>query len=58
MGLFGPKKKKLTKKQLAQRKYAGAMRGARTRAAKASGGKGRMRKRSGPAQMRKKLGLK
>ncbi len=51
-------KSKLTKKQLAQRKYAASMRGVRKRAKKASGGKGRVSKRSGATKLRRKLGLK
>lgn len=59
MGIFGRKKKtKLTKKQLAQRKYAGKMSAVRKRAGKASGGKGRVAKRSGATKLRRKLGLK
>jgi hypothetical protein len=52
------KKSKLTKKQLAQRKYAASMRGLRKRAKKKSGGKGRVAKRSSATKMRRKLGLK
>ena len=52
------KKSKLTKKQLAQRKYAASMRGVRKRAKKASGGKGRVTKRAGATKLRRKLGLK
>ena len=52
------KKSKLTKKQLAQRKYAAAMRGVRKRAKTAKGGKGRIAKRSSAARLRRKLGLK
>lgn len=52
------KKSKLTKKQLAQRKYAASMRGVRKRAKKASGGKGRVAKRSSATKLRRKLGLK
>lgn len=52
------KKSKLTKKQLAQRKYAGSMSGLRKRAKKASGGKGRIAKRSSATKLRRKLGLK
>jgi len=51
-------KGKLTKKQLAQRKYAGAMSGVRKRAKKAAGGKGRVAKRKPAATLRRKLGLK
>jgi hypothetical protein len=54
-----PKRKgKLTPKQLAQRKYAARMRTVRKRAKKASGGKGRIAKRSGATKLRRKLGLK
>jgi hypothetical protein len=52
------KKSKLTKKQLAQRKYAASMRGVRKRAKKTSGGKGRIAKRSSATKLRRKLGLK
>jgi hypothetical protein len=55
---FGKKKTKLTKKQLAQRKYAAQMRGLRKRAKKTSGGKGRVAKRSSATRARRKLGLK
>ena len=48
----------LSKKQLAQRKYAGSMSGIRKRAAKKSGGKGRIAKRSSATSLRRKLGLK
>lgn len=63
MSMFGTKKKtkkkaKLTKKQLAQRKYAASVRGLRKRAKKASGGKGRVTKRSSATKLRRKLGLK
>jgi hypothetical protein len=50
--------KKLTKKQLAQRKYASRMRTVRKRAKKTSGGKGRIAKRSAATKLRRKLGLK
>ncbi|HJQ93116.1 MAG TPA: hypothetical protein VJ874_02395 [Candidatus Thermoplasmatota archaeon] len=55
---LGKKKKALTPKQRAQRKYAASMRGVRKRAKKASGGKGRVAKRAGAAKLRRKLGLK
>jgi hypothetical protein len=55
---FGKKKKALTPKQLAQRKYAASMRGVRKRAKKSSGGKGRVSKRAGATKLRRKLGLK
>jgi hypothetical protein len=54
----GTRKKKLTAKQVAQRRYASAMRGVRARAHKAPGGKGRIAKRPTATRMRKKLGLK
>ena len=56
--MFGFGKKKLTAKQLAQRKYAGSMAGVRRRAKKSSGGKGRVAKRSSAAKLRRKLGIK
>ncbi|MFA5945192.1 MAG: hypothetical protein WC876_12085, partial [Candidatus Thermoplasmatota archaeon] len=52
------KKSKLTKKQLAQRKYAASMRGVRKRAKKTTGGKGRIAKRSSATKLRRRLGLK
>lgn len=52
------KKASLSKKQLAQRKYAGSMSGIRKRASKARGGKGRVAKRSAATSLRRKLGLK
>ncbi|MEA3136158.1 MAG: hypothetical protein QOJ26_1489 [Thermoplasmata archaeon] len=52
------KKSKLTKKQLAQRKYASRMRSVRKRAKKAARGKGRIAKRSSATKLRRKLGLK
>ena len=52
------KTSKLTKKQLAQRKYASRMRVLRKRAKKTAGGKGRVAKRSSATRMRRKLGLK
>lgn len=55
---FGKKKKKLTAKQLAQRKYASAMRGVRARARKAGKGTGRVAKRPAAKRMRRKMGLK
>ena len=56
---FGKKKKKaLTPKQKAQRKYAASMRGVRKRAKTTSGGKGRLAKRSSATKLRRKLGLK
>lgn len=51
-------KGKLTKKQLAQRKYASAMRGVRKRAKKAAKGTGRIKKRAAATKLRRKLGLK
>ena len=61
LGMFGfgkKKKKALTPKQRAQRKYAGSMSGVRKRAKKSSGGKGRVAKRAGATKLRRKLGLK
>ena len=55
---LGKKKKALTPKQRAQRKYAASMRGVRKRAKKSSGGKGRVAKRSSATKLRRKLGLK
>ncbi|MFO1532147.1 MAG: hypothetical protein ABR562_00375 [Thermoplasmatota archaeon] len=52
------RKAKLTKKQLAQRKYAARMKGVRKRAKKAAGGKGRVAKRGAASAMRRHLGLK
>ena len=52
------KRSKLTKKQLAQRKYASRMRVVRKRAKTTSGGKGRIAKRSSATRLRRKLGLK
>lgn len=52
------KASKLSKKQLAQRKYAARMGGLRKRAKKAAGGKGRIAKRSSATKLRRKLGLK
>jgi len=52
------RKSTLTKKQLAQRKYAGRMSGVRKRAKKAGGGKGRISKRRAATGMRKRMGLK
>jgi hypothetical protein len=50
--------RKLTKKQVAQRKYASRMKGVRKRAKKAAGGKGPIAKRRAAKSMRRKLGLK
>lgn len=55
--MFG-KKKPLTKKQLAQRKYASRMRTVRKRASTTRGGRGRVRNRKGATALRAKLGLK
>ena len=55
---FGRKKKKLTKKQVAQRKYAAGMRTLRKRASKRTGGKGRVANRSSARTLRRKYGLK
>ena len=52
------KRSKLTKKQLAQRKYASRMRVLRKRAKKRAGGTGRVAKRSSATKLRRKLGLK
>ncbi|MCA1813900.1 MAG: hypothetical protein LC624_08110 [Halobacteriales archaeon] len=52
------RKKKLTAKQLAQRRYAARMRGVRSRATTAKRGKGRIAKRGAATKLRKKLGLK
>lgn len=52
------KRSKLSKKQVAQRKYAGSMSGLRKRAKKATGGKGLVSKRAGAAKLRRKLHLK
>jgi hypothetical protein len=51
-------KKKLTAKQLAQRKYASRMRSVRKRAHKAKRGRGRIANRSAATKLRKKLGVK
>lgn len=51
-------KSRLTKKQLAQRKYASRMRTVRTRASRRTGGKGRIAKRTAATTLRRKLGLK
>jgi hypothetical protein len=48
----------LSKKQLAQRKYAAKMKGVRKRATGAKKGKGRIKKRPAAAKLRRKLGLK
>lgn len=53
-----PKAAKLSKKQLAQRKYAASMKGVRKRAEKASGGKGKISKRGPATKLRRELGLK
>ena len=50
--------KKLSKKQLAQRKYASRVRGIRKRAKTASRGKGRIAKRAAATKLRRKLGLR
>lgn len=52
------KRSKLTKKQLAQRKYAARMRTLRKRAKKRAGGKGLVSKRSSATRLRRRLGLK
>lgn len=56
-GLLG-RKRPLTEKQLAQRKYASRMRLVRGRAADAEGGKGRIADRDAATKLRKDLGLK
>lgn len=48
----------LTRKQRAQRKYAGKMRGVRKRATKTRRGKGRIKKRPAARKLRKRLGLR
>jgi hypothetical protein len=55
---FGKKKKELTPKQRAQRKYAAAMRGVRARAKKAGQGTGRIAKRPAATKLRRRMGLK
>ncbi len=57
MALFGRTTTKLTPRQRAQRKYAGAMRGIRKRAKTATGGRGRIGKRSAATNLRRKLGI-
>ena len=54
----GRKGKKLTAKQLAQRKYASRMRGVRARAHKTRRGRGRIANRSAATRLRRKLGVK
>lgn len=51
-------KRKLSPAQKAQRKYASAMRGVRTRAKAARRGKGAVKLRSAARNLRRKLGLK
>lgn len=53
-----PRKKKLTAKQRAQRKYARAMQTVRGRAKKRKGGRGRIKHRTTAAKLRRKHGLK
>jgi hypothetical protein len=48
----------LSGKQLAQREYAASMRGIRSRAKDAAGGKGPVAERSAATELRRKLGLK
>jgi hypothetical protein len=55
---LGRRKAKLTKKQVAQRKYAARVKSLRSRAKKTRGGKGRIAKRSPATKLRRKLGLK
>jgi hypothetical protein len=52
------KRTTLTAKQVAQRRYARAMQGVRTRAKTAKRGKGRLRARPAATRMRRKAGLK
>ena len=52
------KRSTLSRKQLNQRRYAASMRGLRKRAKKATGGRGRVAKRSSATRLRRKLGLK
>lgn len=51
------KPSKLSKKQIAQRKYAGSMSGIRKRAKTAKKGTGRIKKRAAATTLRRKLGL-
>jgi len=57
MAIFGTRKK-LTKKQKAQRVYASRMRTVRKRATTTRGGRGRIAKRTAATKLRRKLGLK
>lgn len=51
-------KRRLTKKQSNQRRYASAMRGIRKRARQRRGGRGRIADRPAASKLRKQLGLK
>lgn len=56
---WGRKKPKaLTPKERAQRKYAARVKTLRARAAKAGGGRGRIKARAAARKLRRKLGLK
>jgi hypothetical protein len=57
-GDVAPARSGLTKKQVAQRKYAARMKGVRKRAGKAKGGKGRIANRRVATKLRRELGLK
>lgn len=52
------RKRTLTRKQHAQRKYAAMMKGVRARAASARGGKGRVADRPAASTLRRKYHLK
>lgn len=52
------RKARLTKRQLAQRKYAARIKTLRKRASKRAGGKGRVAKRSGAYSLRRRLGIR
>lgn len=52
------RKTTLTKKQVAQRKYAASMKGIRKRAKTAKRGTGLIKKRTAATTLRRKLGLK
>ncbi|MHB8632675.1 MAG: hypothetical protein ACYDBQ_01725 [Thermoplasmatota archaeon] len=54
----GARKKPLSTKQRAQRKYAARMKGVRKRATAARGGKGAIAKRQAATRLRRRLGLK
>lgn len=57
MALFGRTTTKLTPRQRAQRKYASAMPGIRKRAKGATGGRGKIGKRSAATKLRRRLGV-